>query len=269
MSILVSNKGNWLRGFELAEETYRLDPKGSGGPLLGTWSAFGLGRFNDAEKWADIMIGNDPESGLGYALKIRAVLQGSGQIKRAESILKEARRFVTRDTYHLMTFEYLIHLYKRDFNRALLTIADWEYPIRFYFRAIAFKLMNKQQEAIANFDSARVVYTDLLSKHPDNKTARLRLSIAYAGLGNKVRALEEVSKTDDDSRKQFEIDHLYFYVLLEDYEKTINILEKYISEKSELTHFMLKYDPRLDPLRDKPGFKKLLKKTEVTETSIN
>jgi serine/threonine protein kinase len=265
MSILVSNKGNWQRGFELAERTFELDPKGSGGPLLGTWSAFGLGRYDDAVKWADIMINSDPESGQGYALKIRAVLQGLGDIKRAEKILKEAKNLVVRDKYHLTTFEYLIHLYKRDFNRALLTIADWNYPIRFYFRAIAFKLFNKQQEAIANFDSARVVYSDLLSRHPENKTVSIRLSVAYAGLGNKIKAVEEIAKTDHDSRKQLEIDYLYFYLLLGEKEQALNIMEKYINEKSELTYFMLKYDPRLDPLRDQTVFKKLLKKTEPAE----
>ncbi|RPI73760.1 MAG: hypothetical protein EHM47_05400 [Ignavibacteriales bacterium] len=262
MSILVSNKGNWQRGFELAEETYRLDPKGSGGPLLGTWSAFGLGRYKDAEKWADIMINSDPESGVGYALKLRAVFQGQGEIERAESILRNAKRFVTRDNYHLITFEYLLCLYKRDYKGALSALTDFKYPIRFYFRAIAYRLMNNQQEAIANFDSARVLYTDLLASNPESKTARMRLGLVYAGLGDKIKALEEVSYTSIDSRKQFEIDYLYLFILLNEKEKALDILEKFINDKSELTYYMLKYDPRLDPLRSELKFQNLLKKAK-------
>lgn len=267
MSILVSNKGNWQRGFELAEQTYRLDPKGSGGPLLGTWSSFGLGRYNDAEKWADILINIDPESGSGYSNKIRAVLQGLGQIERADSILRYAKRFVIRDSYHLVTFEYLICLYKKDFNCALSAIADWNYPIRFYFRAIAYKLLNKKKEAMEYFDSARVVYSDLLTKHPDSKTAKLRLSIAYAGLGDKIKALDEASKIDYSSNSQIEIDYLYLHILLGEKDKALKLLEKYIIEKSELTTFMLKYDPRLDPIREDAKFKKLLKYSEELANS--
>lgn len=267
LSIILSNKGNWKRGYELAELTYQLDPKGTGGPLLGSWSAFGLGKYKDAEKWADVMIQIDPESGSGYSNKIRAVLDGLGEIDRANSILKEAKRFVKRDTYHLTSFEFWIHIYKRNYYAALKAIDNWEYPIRFYLRAIAYSLLYNHKYAVANFDSARIEYTTLLKDHPENQNARLRLGIAYAGLGDKINAFNEVSKTSKDFRRNLESEHIYLYILLGRFDEALQILDSYLDERTELTHYMLKLDPRFDPIRHTTLFNKLLERTKTINKS--
>ncbi|MFO7527007.1 MAG: protein kinase [Ignavibacteriaceae bacterium] len=259
LSILVSDKGDWKRGYNISERIYQLNPKGTGGSLLGSWSAFGLGLYNESEAWADNLINNDPESGLGYVLKTRTALLGKGDINRAQSILNEANKFAIRDTYHLTILQYLIHLYNQEFSKAVSVLDNWNYPIRYYFKGIALKLMNKHDEAALYFDSSKVIYLDLLAKHPDNKKARLRLALSYAGLGDKSNALQEMAQTTEDSRRQLEIDYLYFNILIGENANAVQLLKKFIQERTELTTFMINNDPRLDALRERSDFKEVIK----------
>jgi serine/threonine protein kinase len=259
LSILVSDKGDWKRGYNIADMIYQLNPKGTGGLLLGAWSAFGLGLYDESELWADKLINNDPESGLGYVLKTRTVLLGKGDIERAQSILNEAKKFIIRDTYHLTLYQHLIHLYKNELNKAVNVFDDWNYPIRWYFLGIAYSLMKNQTKAIACFDSTRAIYSELLSKHPDNRKARLRLAVSYAGLGDKTNALQQMEYTTEDSRRQLEIDYLYFNILIGEYANAVEQLKIFIKERTELTSFMIKNDPRLDALRKRRDFKEALK----------
>lgn len=259
LSILVSDKGDWKRGYSIADMIYQLNPKGTGGSLLGAWSAFGLGLFDESELWADKLISNDPESGLGYVLKARTVLLGKGDIERAQLILNEAKKFVIRDTYHLALYQYLIYLYKKEFNKAVSTFDNWNYPIRWYFLGIAYSLMKNKIKADACFDSSRVIYSELLSKHPDNRKARLRLAVSYAGLGDKANALGQMAYTTDDSRRQLEIDYLYFNILIGEYENAVEQLKIFIKDRTELTPFMIKNDPRLETLRNRKDYREAVK----------
>ncbi|HSL89459.1 MAG TPA: protein kinase [Ignavibacteriaceae bacterium] len=259
LSILVSDKGDWKRGYDISERIFQLNPKGTGGLLLGAWSAFGLGLYDESEVWADKLINIDPESGLGYVLKTRTVLLGKGEVERAQSILNEAKKFTLRDTYHLSIYQYLIHLYKKEFKKAVSVFEDWNYPIRWYFLGIAYNLMNNQTKAKTSFDSSRVIYIDLLSKHPDNKKARLRLAMSYAALNDKTNALLHMAQTTEDSRRQLEIDYIYFNILIGEHDFAVKLLKKYIQDSTELTSFMIKNDPRLDALRKRRDFQEALK----------
>ena len=60
--------------------------------------------------------------------------------------------------------------------------------------------MNRNKEAKANFDSLRVSRLELLKKQPDYPGYEpIYLAIAYAGLGDKVKAINELAKVDSIS----------------------------------------------------------------------
>jgi serine/threonine protein kinase len=82
---------------EYGKKVMELDPLGSQGPRAASSGAFQMGNYDEAERYADIMIANNPESGRSYRSKIVSVLHGKGEIDRAETIINEARRFAVRD----------------------------------------------------------------------------------------------------------------------------------------------------------------------------
>lgn len=133
-------------------------------------------------------------------------------------------------------------------------------------RAMVFDLMNKKEDAIVNYDSARTAFSNLLHVQPDNSFARLSLAIAYAGLGDKTRALEEIGKTDIGAMNWYGVKHgleaAYFYILLGDSDSAISSLESCISDPVQPTAAMLRMDPRLDPLRGNPRFGRVIQMAE-------
>ena len=264
LSLFKSMMGDGEGALSIAEKLCRLDPKGTQGPYLAATIECGLFRYSEAEKWSDIMIVNNPESGEGYGAKLRIVLMGFGDLKRAEDILKSANTLVTRKTYDIIYHDYMIHLYKRDYNRALLPLAAWNYPDRFLLRAAALKLLNRNDEAKVNFDSARITYSEKLNQQQFKYGgAQLSLAVAYAGLGDKIKALQEMSKAETTPLGWQGVEVAYFYILTGDTKTAVLKLETFIDKPFKLGLATLRLDPRLDPLRGDPRFKKVLEKAET------
>ena len=251
MSGLNSAKGDLEGALKIAEQIHELDPKGSRGADLASMNAFGLGRFDEAERWANIMIANNPESSGSYIRKWWTLIAGLGDLKRAEDVLKEAKKNVTIEKSVLIYLEFDIYLYKRDYNNALRIIDSSD----FLERAILLKLLDRNEEAKANFDSLRI-NSLYWSKQ------LIYLAIAYAGLGEKKKALNEIAKVDSISiLKNWEMP-AYFYILLGDNKSALQYLEKNVSGPFGLTPALLRLDPMLDPLRSDPRFEKIIQLAE-------
>lgn len=269
MSDILSSKRDVQSALKIAEKIYQLDPKGSAGPFYAGWHSFRLGRFAEAERWAEVMIENDPDGGAGYGAKMHFVLQGFGEIDRAEGILKEADKLVTRDKDNMLGAECLVYAYKRNYARALATLQGSPQQDFFLLRAMLLKLMNRAEEAKANFDSARVAFSEVLSATPDNKAARLSLATAYAGLGERNKALQEMAQVDSLSGMGLGLEIAYFHILNGDDDSAIRHLEKCLSEPQQPTAAVLRLDPRLDALRGDARFQKIIERAETARREYN
>ena len=85
------------------------------------------------------------------------------------------------------------------------------------------------------------------------------LAIAYAGLGDITRALNEIAKYDGPYRLWW---LTRCYMLMGDNNKAIQSLETWFSNEHVMELGLLKFDPELDPLRDDQRFKKLVQLAE-------
>src|SRR3972149_1800644 len=83
MSLLMNSKGDREEALKLAERVHELDPKGTLGAGLASMNSFGLERYVESERWADIMIANKPESFSGYSKKLNVILLVPGGGRRA------------------------------------------------------------------------------------------------------------------------------------------------------------------------------------------
>jgi serine/threonine-protein kinase len=95
---------------------------------------------------------------------------------------------------------------------------------------------------------------------------RAHLAIAYAGLGLRERAVQEAEAianldplaVDALWGSNWLLDLAEMYVLLEEHDSAVDLLEQVLSMPSRLTVPLLELDPLWDPLRDHPRFQALL-----------
>jgi serine/threonine protein kinase len=250
---------------DLAEKVYQLNPKSMEVAEANWGRTMGKEKYIEAEKWADIMIANNPENALGYEHKAFLIIDVWGDLKRGEDILEEARRNVTMEKWRLTYDEYRICIIKRDYYRALkIDLPKEYYEWEFYYRAILLRLMNKNNEARVYFDSLRIQCLKELKVQPvKNYLGSITwLAIAYAGLGEKINALNELSKLDSSYKVYASIDIAYLYLLLGDNESAIRLLEENTLKASGPLPGALKLNPKLDPLRSDPRFKKIIATAE-------
>jgi eukaryotic-like serine/threonine-protein kinase len=261
-------KGQTEDALKLAEKAYKLDPKRIDVPGIAFQSAFQLDKYEEAERWVEIMIANNPENSVGYGNKLQLIIDGYGDLNRAEDILEEAKKIVTIEKFGLNYYEYLICFYKRDYSKALILLDKLRDDVRFryYSRGRLLNLLNRNNEAQIYFDSLRIECLNFFKNSPNaigSKIDILNLALAYAGLGDKAKALNEIAKLDSSYIFSYAALPLSFiYILFKDKERAIQLLEKSVSLPNGPQPGILKLNPNLDPIRNDPRFKKIIAAAE-------
>jgi serine/threonine-protein kinase len=132
-----------------------------------------------------------------------------------------------------------------------------------------YRLMGRTDQALAYYDSARIVSEAELVKRPDAEWVHSALGLAYAGLGRKQDAIREgrigveLMPLEKEAvwKGQSRLEQLtQIYILVGEYDAAIEELEHLLSIPSWLTVPLLGIDPMYDPLRGHPRFEALLAK---------
>ena len=105
-----------------------------------------------------------------------------------------------------------------------------------------------------------------LQNNPTNQDALYFTGYAYAKSGRRHEAEEVIKKFKDISKTQYVVsrDVAAIYAALGDKDKAFAELEKSFEER-DWNLPLLKVDPSMDPLRDDPRFKEMLKRLNLPE----
>ncbi|MGE5353166.1 MAG: protein kinase domain-containing protein [Acidobacteriota bacterium] len=263
MSMLYSIIGDAESSLRIDTKIYALNPKWSPGISSLAWDNFYLHRYRESARWADKFISSDPESGEGYGIKFRALALGLGDLKIGEDVLKEGERYIRTFPYYVTVMKFYNHLYRRDYLNALAVLKGWEYRERFILRTIALRALNRMDEARVNFDSARVSFAKEGLNHNERSRVPLSVAIAFAGSGEKEKALRELARIDSSFHGRYHIDRAYTYILLDENKKAVESLKRSIDNPYDMGLAMLRLDPRLDAIRNDPEFTELVKKADA------
>jgi tetratricopeptide (TPR) repeat protein len=230
-----------------------------------------LHNFDSALVYHQKAINSDPEWAASYKNKIESLLRKYGNTLAARSLLDSARRN-THGNYN--ETEIGIDIYDRKYSEAFAAAvrsSPNDFSIkgeRYLCLANICNLMNKKEDAVKYYDSALVDFNNIRSTGYNNSYLHSLTGLAYAGMGNKEKAVEEGKKaialTVENKNKLKESDMIttlaQIYTMLGLFDEAIKNIEYLIKNPSNFSPKLLELDPVWKPLLNRPEIKSLLKK---------
>jgi eukaryotic-like serine/threonine-protein kinase len=264
------NQGAVPEALQYLMKAYDLDPTSNNAGWVGSCFRF-LREYDEAMRWAAVLISKDPSAWVGYYRKFLVVLSLSGDIGRAKKVWEEGRASVGPGWGDPnMRFE--IAYYSRNFKEAL-TILDTCNQIfgSLHFRNLQLyelhTLLGEKEKAKPYLDSA-IAESKRGQPIEDNWAA---LGLVYALQGKREEALREMARALHPGPKVFtwgrapEHRAAQTWIALGEYDKAIDMIEFLLSVPSMVTTATLRLDPMFDPLRGNPRFDALLASSATNE----
>jgi tetratricopeptide (TPR) repeat protein len=245
-----------------------------------------LGEYREAEKYFKSAINISPTIPFPYWQRINMDMKWNGNTIRGRETIAEAFQFKELiNNPVLVESKVLMDIYDGNYESALSflsskninAIAPGEYyNLKSLLYARIYDLMNIPDKATAYYDSARIAIEPLSLKNPDDSRFHSALGIAYAGLGQKGKAIEEGAKAVDLTPFDkyaylgvFRIQDLArIYVMIGDYDKALDRIKFLLAHPGPLSVKMLQLDPVWKPLREMPEFKKIIRRAPADDSRI-
>jgi TolB-like protein/Flp pilus assembly protein TadD len=148
----------------------------------------------------------------------------------------------------------------------------WAIP-RTMFNAFVYDYLNENELARTNYKAAAEILEKKVAEIPDDPRYHSSLGIAYAGLGQKEEAIKEGLKAEAllpvsrDAMYGLGIlqDLTIIYTMAGEFDLALGRLDQLLSIPSWFTTTWLGWEIRFAPLKNHPGFEKLLKKYTIEE----
>ena len=243
--------------------------------------------FQQAVKYFNQIIFIHPDWSLSYLHLSEIALKSRGDTKEARDIILNANQkdpWIEWGASQALYQYVVIDIYEGKYKEALDELSRWfsvthtpppqYYHPKYLFYAMIYGYLNEQDLEKAYYDSTRIYIEDQLEKFtPLNKKPSVfsSLGIAWAGLGNVEKSQEMTDKVIQllsDNPDAFHgpyalEDVAYIYTKNGNYTQALKMLRNLLSRPGPLTTRILELDPRWEPLRNLPGYRRLLNQYSV------
>ena len=258
------------------KEAYQLNPYAALAAIL-AYNLVAMGEYSEAEEYYDRAIFLAPDEALAYQGKARLYIVREGDIKGARTILNEASQNVG-DTKELRDLDWhivFVEMCAEEYDRALEQLSlrseandtMLSFTPRVLKRAEIYWCIGRNELAKRDYESARGILEAKIREQPeDDRSFRYHsaLGIAYAGLGQEQEAIRAHQRSVElrqkygqrGSRQVRDLARIYAMVGKPD--EAIDQIEILLEKPPGLSIPLLRIDPIWIPLREHPGFKKLL-----------
>lgn len=268
MSLVYRKTGDWKKTRELLSQIAGSNPTEALFLTNIGLSYTYLHEYDSALIYHNKAIDLMPGWSASYLNEILTLLLKSGSTEETWKLLSVAEKKTGED---LTDFGVMLHIYDRNYKDALrevlasATVTDLEKAEKYLDAAIINSLMGNKSIAITFYKSALEILDQEIQKHPRDNNIRRKAALAYAGLGNKMKALEEgeeamrLSLDNSMIASDTMIDLAKVFTITGDYGNAFEILKYLLDNPSMLSVKVLQVDPAWDPLRQFPEFKTLVK----------
>lgn len=278
-AIIYRRMGKWEQAIKEFEMAHRLDPESQVILVNMTGNYTLVSNYRKAEEYFTKLQKIDPNNIEHYSEINRFYLKRDGNTIKARELVENAvivnRSMYESDEYAKYWAPVMLDVFDGNYQKALnhLSSVEWEGFINhlYYYpknllKAWIYLLLELQDEAEIYFDSSRIQLENSLLDLPDDPRIVSALGVAYAGSGNKTKAVEyglkavELYPLEKDAiNGLFRVDDLaWIYILLKEYDKALKQIEILLSNPGFFSGPFLKLDPKYKPLWDHPDFLQLV-----------
>jgi serine/threonine-protein kinase len=273
-------QGNFEEAIIKLKKAFELNPQDAHLPWELGDTYLVLRKYQEAEDYYDLSISLAPDQMWAYTEKV-SFYWNLGSLEKARATLEEMPKKTDLESisdWHFYWAWQEIYEGKHQEALELLLSSDFveSYAGERAFNAgIVYRFMNKPELARDSFDSARVLFEKQVKEQPDNPGTHYRLGIVYAGLGLKEEAIREgklaVELYPVSKDAYWGPDYVNWlaviYVMVGEYEEALDKIEYLLSiPNNYLSVPLLRLDPRWDPLREHPRFKRLLEENSQDDS---
>jgi serine/threonine-protein kinase len=226
-------------------------------------------QYAEADRYFDIGISLAPDQPSAYVNKATNYLLWTGDTEKARSTLLKMPH---TDDNTATFIRFLVEMCSRNYESALKVLTNEQSPqersgFNAFLTGYVQDRLGRTREARRSYEEARVLLQKSIKERSDSPRVHVTFGFVLAVLGEKDEAIREgklaaslfpVSK-DALFGPDF-VEYLAFiYTLVGEFDLAVETLEYLLSIPSRnLSVAMLRIDPRWDPLRDHPRFKKLV-----------
>jgi serine/threonine protein kinase/TolB-like protein/tetratricopeptide (TPR) repeat protein len=279
---VLRRQGHWAEAADEVGKALEFDPQNAALVRAFGQTCILARRYADADRACGLEIALSPQYGDIYARKAWLQVLWHGDMGKAQAVLDEAGKVagLTDDPGGIAYTRLAISLFRRDYPRSLRQLeAGTRHAFDGQFSYLPIPLLRGQVQAMAgqhdlarrSFEAARVELEEKARLNPDDSRFHSSLGIAFAGLGRRLEAVREarlgcdlmpVSK--DAWRGLMRVEDLaVVYTMVGRTSEAIAQLDDLLARSGSLTPYVLRLEPRWDPLRSDPRFQALLTKYEV------
>ncbi len=264
LGIIYWRKGRFEEALATEKKLLALDPQNTLTAYTIADICAQMRKYAEAQRYYDLSISLGPDQENVYLGSALNHISWKGDTKSAREVLnrapvKRSSGFVTGQFY----LELLDRRYVEALNR--LSSPNMDPLQRLVLQGILNGYLKNPERARACFDTARKQLEEELKSKPEDYELHIWLGLAYAGLGRKEdairegkRAVELVPVSKDAIYGPDAIQYLAFiYVLVGEKDAALDQIEYLLSIPSSLSVSLLRIEPRWDPLRNEPRFRKL------------
>lgn len=269
-SVLVNRRlGRWQQCQKLLKMVTDLNPREALFLTnIGMTYAF-LHNYDSALLFHQKAIDQIPEWPAGYKNKFDALILKKGSTSEAQELIDEA---IKKTGDKMMKYRVELKMYEKKFSEALALSdsanqEDFEYTgEKYIFMAKLNKALNNNSNGVKYYESARLILSQAIKKKPDESILHGLLGLAYAGINNKTKALEEEeiaiqiahirNRVDESEMKMYLAE---IYTMFGDYDDVYPRIQFLLNNPSFFSKKLLLTDPIWILLLDRPEYKKILR----------
>ena len=260
-------KGDLVQSLEYFKRSLQLDPRS---PLKALDVGLTLGmlrKYHDADQYVDRSIALSPDWALPYIYKAWTRILANGDTDAAKKILDGATSSAGQQLAQSQYYWWIYRILEPNYEATLARVEVYADPISsMLFKAQLNRLLSRTEVSRAQCDSARGLIEPKLADAPQAARYHSYLGLAYAGLGDKEKALEHGRKALEllpAPRDLFDAPFLLLNLaeilaIVGENEEAIKQLEYLVSLPGFVSAPYIKADPLWNSLHNESAYKKLI-----------
>ena len=273
IAFIKRRQGKFEDSERLLKKVLELDPRSTDVPGELAAILTRVRRYAEADSYLNsVLLG--PEQVYGYGNKWGNTILWKGDLKESRKILE---KMPDQEPAFFHYFWLEQEMLERSHTEALERLdripvevfqEEGTFLPKTLLQAKIFSYSKQHTLARGYYEKARIFLEEKVRERPKSPAVHSSLGIAYAGLGRKEEAIREgklavellpISR-DAFMGPTFLIDLAEIYTMVGEYDQALNQIEHLLSIPSWFSTNQLKLDPRWDPLRTHPRYKRILSK---------